>query len=137
VAKPGASLEELFEEEAGVAGGRVFEVAEDGVAEALVEAACLEVEGVEVGAAAAAAESFVFGLAHELGAEAGAAEGFGDEEHIDVQITVAGGAEKAAENFAGGGIGEGDAERAGVEDVPGLGVVEGAEESVERLRVTV
>jgi hypothetical protein len=78
----------------------LFELAEDGVAELLVEGERLEVEGVEVGADAAVLAGDGFGLLHETGAEVLVAGVRRDNEVFNVHPAVGAAAEETAANFA-------------------------------------
>jgi hypothetical protein len=68
----------------------VFQFAEDGVAELLVEAEGLEVEGVKPDSGAVALAGNVFGLLHEAGSGAYCAEMFRDKEEFHEKPFVGG-----------------------------------------------
>jgi thiamine-phosphate pyrophosphorylase len=74
----------------------VFQLAEDGVAEFLVEAEGLKGKGVQPDAGALALAGDVFGLVDELAADAGAAQVFGDKEEFDEEPFVGGASPEAA-----------------------------------------
>ena len=78
----------------------VFEFAEDGVAEFLVEAEGLEGEGVEPDSGAVALAGNVFGLLHEARAGARAAQVGGDEEEFNEEPFIGGATPEAANGVA-------------------------------------
>jgi hypothetical protein len=128
----GCRSEFFGEEEAGGTGRIAFESSEDGVAEALVEAAGLEAEGIEPDAGAATLDGFFFGEGHDPGAQACAAQGFRQEEQVDVEEGEGCSAPQAAEDLAGFGMGEDDDEEAEVVGQAGANGVELTNQDGER-----
>jgi len=79
----------------------IFQFAEDGVAEFLVEAKSLEGKRVQPYACAVALAGDVFGLLHEAGSRACPTEIFGDKEELDEEPFIGG---AAPETTNGGAV---------------------------------
>src|ERR1700728_4419378 len=78
----------------------IFQFAEDGVAEFLVEAESLEGKRVQPDAGAVALAGNVFGLLHEAGTGACSTQVFGDKEEFDEEPLVGGATPEAADGVA-------------------------------------
>lgn len=94
------SVEPLAEIEPPVPGRKVVQHAELHEAELLIERRRLEVEGIDIHAAAPPAPGLGFRRSHQGRADAPSAQWFGDEQHLHVQPLEAGDTPEAARHHA-------------------------------------
>ncbi len=87
-----------------MAGRVVFEGSEDGVSEALVEAASLEGEGVEPDGVTATTNCFPFGLFHQLATQPYASQSLGKINQFNMKGGIGRAAPEASEQLVCFGI---------------------------------